>query len=101
VIPVTCPSGVETAFCATPLSTTRTKFKLFPYDKKFAAVKKYPAVVSLGVPNCSTSLASDSTDVTLLTGPHAKAPENAPAVVATEGTTVLLSYSVTKTPGES
>jgi hypothetical protein len=40
VTPETLPDGVETAFLATDLSATLTNFKLFPYDKKFAAVKK-------------------------------------------------------------
>jgi hypothetical protein len=40
VTPETLPVGVETAFLATDLSATLTNFKLLPYDKKFAAVKK-------------------------------------------------------------
>jgi hypothetical protein len=55
----TRPAGEETAFLATPLSTTRTTFKLLPYDKKFAAVKKYPAVVSFGLPNSLTKFVSE------------------------------------------
>jgi hypothetical protein len=70
VIVATPPDGDETAFLATPLSTTRTTFKLFPYDKKFAAVKKYPAVVSFGFPNSLTKFVSESTVVTSSTGPH-------------------------------
>ena len=68
--PVTFRDGVPTAFLATPLSTTRTIFKLFPYDKKFAAVKKYPAVVSSGLPNLVTRFFSVSIVVTSSTGPH-------------------------------
>jgi hypothetical protein len=83
------------------VATDRTTLKLFPYDKKDAAVKKDTAELESGLLKTLIRDNSLSIKITLSTGPHAKVPANAPAVVSTEGTTVVKSTSETFTPGES
>jgi hypothetical protein len=82
-------------------ATARTTLKLLPYAKKDAAVKKDVAELEFGLPNTLIKLSSLSTRITLSAGPHAKVPAKAPAVVSTDGTTVVKSTSETFTPGES
>jgi uroporphyrinogen decarboxylase len=71
----------------------------FEFSKN--AVKNDVKFASLGPPKYFTKLFSESTVVTSPTGPHWKAPANAPAEVATEGTIAVKSFSCTSTPGES
>ena len=80
--------------------TARTIFRLLPYAKKLAAVKNDVAVLESGLPKRLTKVISLSTCVIVSAGPHLNAPANAPAVVRTEGTTVVWSTSETFTPGE-
>ena len=82
---------------------------MLPYAKKFAAEKKETPVLAVpeldatlaeGVSNIDANSVSDVTNVLFSAGPHWKSPTNAPAVVDTEGTTVVKSTSDTLTPGE-
>ena len=79
----------------------RTTLKLLPYAKKLAAVKNDTAEFASGSPNVFLRVISLSTNTTLLAGPHENVPAKAPAVVRTDGTTVVKSISDTFTPGES
>ena len=81
-------------------SAARTTVKLFPYAKNEAAVKNETAVFVFGCPKVLAKVISLSIRILLFTGPHAKFPAKAPAVVRTEGTTVVKSTSETFTPGE-
>jgi hypothetical protein len=58
-------------------------------------------VLESGLPNVLDKVTSLSIRTTLLAGPQTKDPEKAPAVVKTEGTTVVKSTSDTLTPGDS
>jgi hypothetical protein len=89
--------------------TARTTWRLLPYAKKFAAEKKDTPVFATpeaadvlaeGCPNTDANSFSVVTSVLFSAGPHWKSPTNAPAVVDTEGTTVVKSTSDTFTPGE-
>ena len=69
-------------------------------ETKLDAVKNETAESVSGLPNTLDRVNSLSTKTILSAGPHVNVPANAPAVVRTEGTTVVRSTSETFTPGE-
>ena len=84
-----------------PVLAARTTCKLLPYAKKDAAVKNDAAVLLSGALKVLTRTFSDPTLLSVFTGPQLKAPAYAPAVVRTEGTTVVKLVSVVITPGDN
>jgi len=71
------------------------------YLKNCAADKKSTAPVVVGDPNFSASVASVSTSVAFLAGPHRKFPTKAPVVDWTFGTKPERSTSFTVIAGDS
>jgi hypothetical protein len=77
----------------------RTTYSDEPYAKKLAAVKNVSALLDVGLPNVATRLFSLFMRTLSPTGPQRKTPAIAPVDVATPGTPVVKSISVTFTPG--
>ena len=97
---INSPEPSEVAFKADePTSLTVRQFD--PYARNDPAVMKSSYSLSLGLPNRSTRLFSESTDTISCAGPHSKSPHMPPMVVATAGTTFVRSCSCIRTPGDS
>ena len=94
------PAASEVAFNA-PLLTVRTTFRLLPYLRKAAALKKYGAVSFVGTPNVSASSFSLVMVLISSTGPQVPITTVAPIDVETAGMTFVRSISRTATPGET
>jgi hypothetical protein len=84
---------------ASVVLAARTTYSLLPYDKKFAAVKKVSGLWLVGLPKRPTSVASESTNILVSTGPQRNTPAIAPSVEDTAGVTVVKSISEKFTPG--
>ena len=78
-----------------------TTFRLFPYPKKFAAQKNSSKLDEFGLPKVSTNSVSDEIVVTSSIGPFSAVITIPPAVVETAGITLVRSFSVTRTPGDT
>ena len=78
-----------------------TTFRLFPYPKKFAAQKNSSKLDEFGFPNVLTNSDSDEIVVISSIGPFSAVNTIAPADVETAGITLVRSFSVTRTPGDT
>ena len=81
--------------------SARTTLSALPYCKKFAAVKNVSKLLPFGLPKTLTSSCSEPIGVISPTGPFSNAPATAPIDVATAGTTLVRSTSLTRTPGDN
>jgi len=79
----------------------RTTFRLFPYPKKLAAVNHSSKLSAVGFPKLSTNSFSDEIVVISSTGPFSAVITIPPLVVLTAGITLVKSFSVTETPGDT
>ncbi len=81
--------------------TGLTTFRLFPYPKKLAAVNHCSKLEAFGFPNVSTNCFSDEIEVISPIGPFSATNTIPPLDVDTAGTTLVKSFSVTETPGDT
>jgi len=94
-------TGVPDTQAFTQPVAALTTFKAFPYCKKLVALKKYSNVLASGFPKTLTYSSSLEIKVTSSIGPLSLTITVPPIEVDTAGTTLVRSFSVTRTPGET